>query len=71
MQLHLTALEDLLEGLGSRSTRHVLTRADLLVLEVMVNLAEGYRQMYLWRMDPPRQRLLPGFDMADALAAAT
>lgn len=69
MQLHLTALEDLLEGLGSRSTRHVLTRADLLVLEVMVNLAEGYRQMYLLRVDPPRQRLLPGFDLADPLAA--
>ena len=66
MQLHLTALEDLLEGLGSRSTRHVLTRADLLVLEVMVNLAEGYRRMYLRRIDPPRQQLLPGFDAAIA-----
>lgn len=62
MQLHLTALEDLLQGLGSRSTRHVLTRADLLVLEIMVNLAEGYRHRYLRRIDPPRQRLLPGFD---------
>jgi hypothetical protein len=37
----------------------------LLVLEVMVNLAEGYRQMYLRRIDPPRQRLLPGFDPAE------
>ena len=70
MQLHLKALEDLLEGLGSRSTRHVLTRADLLVLEVMVNLAEGYRQMYLRRVDPPRQRLLPGFELAESLAAS-
>ena len=69
MQLHLKALEDLLEGLGSRSTRHVLTRADLLVLEVMVNLAEGYRQMYLRRVDPPRQRLLPGFDLAASAAS--
>jgi DNA-binding NarL/FixJ family response regulator len=69
MQLHLAALEDLLQGLGSRSTRHVLTRADLLVLEVMINLAEGYRQMYLWRIDPPRQRLLPGFDDAPMTAA--
>ncbi len=66
MQLHLTGLENLLDGLGSRSTRHVLTRADLLVLEVMVNLAEGYRQMYLRRIDPPRQQLLPGFDVAAA-----
>lgn len=70
MQLHLAALEDLLQGLGSRSTRHVLTRADLLVLEVMVNLAEGYRQLYLHRIDPPRQRLLPGFDEASSPEAA-
>ncbi len=69
MQLHLTALEDLLQGLGSRSTRHVLTRADLLVLEVMVNLTEGYRQRYLRRVDPPRQQLLPGFDVAVLPAA--
>lgn len=68
MQLHLTALEDLLQGLGSRSTRHVLTRADLLVLEVMVNLAEGYRQLFLRRIDPPRQRLLPGFDAVETAA---
>ncbi|HRX77516.1 MAG TPA: hypothetical protein P5307_00565 [Pirellulaceae bacterium] len=38
-QLHLQVLEDLLNGLGNRSTRHVLTRADMLILEVMVNLA--------------------------------
>lgn len=64
MQLHLTVLEDLLQGLGSRSTRHVMTRADLLVLEVMVNLAEGYRKLYQQRVAPPRQQLLPGFDVA-------
>jgi hypothetical protein len=62
MQLHLQVLEDLLQGLGTRSTRHVMTRADLLVLEVMVNLAEGYRKMYHERVAPPRQQLLPGFD---------
>lgn len=43
MQLHLTALEELVHTLGSRSARHVLNRADLLVLEVMVWLAECYR----------------------------
>jgi DNA-binding NarL/FixJ family response regulator len=62
MQLHLHVLEDLLQGLGSRSTRHVMTRADLLVLEVMVNLAEGYRKLFEQRIAPPRQQLLPGFD---------
>jgi DNA-binding NarL/FixJ family response regulator len=62
MYLHLRALEELLHGLGARSTRHVMTRADLLVLEVMVHLGEGYRQRYHERVHPPQQRLLPGFD---------
>ncbi len=44
MLLHLQVLEEMIRGLGSRSARHVMTRADLLALEVMVNLAEGYRQ---------------------------
>lgn len=44
MQLHVQALEELIQGLGSRSARHVLNRADLLALEVMVHLAEVYRQ---------------------------
>jgi CheY-like chemotaxis protein len=44
MQLHVHALEDALRGLGSRGSRHVMSRADLLVLEVMVQLAERYRK---------------------------
>jgi DNA-binding NarL/FixJ family response regulator len=43
MELHVQVLEELVQGLGSRSTRHVMTRADLLVLEVLVHLAERYR----------------------------
>lgn len=62
LQLHLHALEELLQGLGSRSSRHVMNRADLLVLEVMVHLAEGYRARYHELLNPPRQRCLPGFD---------
>ncbi|NQU25066.1 MAG: hypothetical protein HQ567_27585 [Candidatus Nealsonbacteria bacterium] len=62
MQLHLHVLEELVHGLGTRSTRHVMTRADLLVLEVMIHLAEGYRQRYHDRIHPPLQRLLPGFE---------
>jgi DNA-binding NarL/FixJ family response regulator len=46
LQLHLQAVEGLVEGLHSRSTRHVMTRADLLILEVMVHLAEWYRRRY-------------------------
>jgi DNA-binding NarL/FixJ family response regulator len=43
MHLHVQVLEELVRGLGNRSSRHVMTRADLLVLEVLVNLAECYR----------------------------
>jgi DNA-binding NarL/FixJ family response regulator len=43
MHLHVQVLEELVHGLGSRSARHVMTRADLLILEVLVHLAERYR----------------------------
>jgi hypothetical protein len=43
MQLHLQVLEEMVEGLGSRSARHVMNRADLLVLDIMIHLIEGYR----------------------------
>ncbi|QDT70950.1 response regulator [Lacipirellula limnantheis] len=66
MQLHLQVLEELVQGLGSRSARHVMNRADLLALEVMSHLADGYRQRYHERRHPPQQRLLPGFDWTAA-----
>ncbi|MBI3836461.1 MAG: response regulator [Planctomycetia bacterium] len=43
MELHVEVLEELVRGLGSRSARHVMTRADLLVLEILVHLSESYR----------------------------
>jgi DNA-binding NarL/FixJ family response regulator len=58
--LHLEAVEDLLRGLGSRSARHVLNRADLLVLEVLLFLCEAYRRRYRQMQHPPRQLCLPG-----------
>ena len=61
MLLHLFVLEEMLSGLGSRSARHVMTRADLLILEVMINLTEGYRDCFLDSIYPPQQQLLPGF----------
>jgi len=64
MQLHLQVAEEMVRGLGSRSARHVMTRADLLILEVMVHLGEVYRTRYLERRHPARQRMLPGFDNA-------
>jgi len=62
MQLHLQVLEQLVQGLGNRSARHVMNRADLLVLEVMMQLADGYRGRYHERLNPPQQLLLPGFE---------
>lgn len=61
MQLHLQALEEMVHGLGARSTRHVMTRADLLAMEILLHLAEGYRRRHHQLLHPPRQRLLPGF----------
>jgi DNA-binding NarL/FixJ family response regulator len=61
MQLHVHVLEDLIGSLGNRSARHVMNRADLLVVEVMAHLADGYRRRYYERQHPPQQLRLPGF----------
>jgi DNA-binding response OmpR family regulator len=58
MQLHVCVLEEMVRGLGTRSARHVMTRADLLVLEVMVHLSEVYRRRYFERRYPPVQMTL-------------
>ena len=54
MELHLETLGKQVEGLGNRSARHVMTRADLLVLEVMVHLAEAYRRRYAETASDPQ-----------------
>lgn len=59
--LHLGVLEELVHGLGSRSSRHVMSRADLLALEILAHLADRYRRRYREQLHPPVQRLLPGF----------
>jgi len=61
MQLHVQVLEELVGSLGNRSARHVMTRADLLVLEIMAHLADGYRRRYHEECRPARQLDLPGF----------
>ncbi|HEV3004453.1 MAG TPA: hypothetical protein VGX78_08320 [Pirellulales bacterium] len=61
VELHLSVLEELVRGLGNRSARHVMSRADLLVLEVLVHLSEGYRRRLVYHEHPPRQLVLPGF----------
>jgi hypothetical protein len=70
VQLHLHVLEEMIRGLGNRSSRHVMNRADLLILEVIVDLAESYRERYFQRIHPPKQLLLPGIDDPAAAAAA-
>lgn len=61
LHLHLHVLQELVAGLGSRSARHVMTRADLLGMELLMHLADGYRGRYQERIDPPLQQMLPGF----------
>lgn len=43
MQLHVHVLEGVLRGLGTRGVRHVMSRADLLILDLMIHLAEQNR----------------------------
>lgn len=65
LHLHVEVLEGMILGLGRRSARHVMNRADLLVLEVMIHLADGYRLLEEQRSRHDQQRLLPGFEAAD------
>ncbi len=62
MQLHVHVAAELIHGLGLRSSRHVITRADLLVVELMIHMAEAYRARYREVCCPPVQRLLPGME---------
>ncbi len=52
----------MIQGLSARSGRHVMTRADLLLLEVMMHLGEGYRRIYEDLARVPRQKALPGLE---------
>lgn len=64
MGMHLEVLEELVQGLGNRSSRHVTTRADLLILELLVYVSDGYRRRYRDRVAPPVQQLLPGLNLS-------
>lgn len=43
LELHVERVQRLVRGLGNRSTRHVMDRADLLALELVVQLGELFR----------------------------
>ncbi|MBW3539668.1 MAG: hypothetical protein KY476_05305 [Planctomycetes bacterium] len=47
LEFHLERVETLVRGLGNRSARHVLARADLLALELIVRLGECYQSRWL------------------------
>jgi len=59
MLMHLDVLDEMIQGLGHRSARHVMNRAGMLILETMVCLAEGYRTRLWEQLHPPPQRPLP------------
>ena len=61
MRLHIAGLDEVLHGLGSRSARHVMNRADLLIMQVIMLLAERYREHFVQHVSPQQQMLLPGF----------
>ncbi|MCS7237408.1 MAG: hypothetical protein NZ899_03955 [Thermoguttaceae bacterium] len=62
LELHTEVVSDLVRGLGSRSARHVLNRAYLLIVELLLRLADSYRERYWEREHPPTQLFLPGFE---------
>lgn len=45
LEFHLECVEVIVRGLGNRSSRHVMSRADLLALEMMVHLGECYQKI--------------------------
>ena len=55
MAMHLEILEEMLQGLGTRSGRHVLNRAETLILETLVRLADAYRRRSLPGLRQPKQ----------------
>ncbi|MCH8828004.1 MAG: hypothetical protein IID45_00345 [Planctomycetes bacterium] len=44
LELHVERVAALVEGLGNRSSRHVMARADLLALELMIHVGDCYHR---------------------------
>lgn len=44
LDFHLVRVSRLVRGMGNRSTRHVMARADLLALELMIHLGDCYQR---------------------------
>jgi DNA-binding response OmpR family regulator len=52
MRIHLSAVESMVRDLGKRSARHVMNRADMLAIEVLLCLCEGFRERVLETIRP-------------------
>jgi DNA-binding response OmpR family regulator len=70
MLLHLDVLDEMIQGLGQRSARHVMNRADILILEMMVCLAEDYRTRLGQQLHPIQQPQPSGCDEEAGTALA-
>jgi len=44
LELHLSSVEQLVRGMGNNSSRHILARAELLLLELLIQLGECYQR---------------------------
>lgn len=44
LRLHLDRVESMVRGLGTRSARHVMARADILAMELIIELGECFRR---------------------------
>lgn len=64
LDIHLARVGRLVRGLGNRSTRHVMARADLLALELMIHLGECYQRRHHLALNAARDDIPPGFSPA-------
>lgn len=58
LQVHLEVVEQMASGLGERSARHVVSRAGMLILDIMVRLAQSYRARRSPWLTPPLEVVL-------------
>ena len=56
MRIHLKAVETMVKDLGMRSARHVMNRADMLAIEVLLSLCEVFREKVLETVCPESPR---------------
>lgn len=69
LELHVERVESLVSGLGNRSSRHVMARADLLALELVIHLGECYQRKLLAdrrQLNLARQQIIDvGLDLTE------